>query len=292
MMLRLNVIMLVNETGEKVLMCRRLRNPYKGLYNFVGGKVDENEDGLHAAYRELREETGVTAADVCLHHLATFSYMSGGAGLPPYELQAYVGRLRHAVVVEGDENPLEWQPMEQDFFDTNRFAGEGSVGHIVESVRHYRADWLEAEALQLSIEPITEANLPVIAYYQNTTAEALAPMLMASQIKRHEGRYYEQFAIWANGCHVGLVSLFEQEDGTVSDGVDVFPPFRRCGFAHQALTRLLDVARQRGFAVQTAQIRTDNTASIALHGKLGFVPGKTWINRRGHEVRTWRKELL
>ncbi len=291
-MLRLNVIMLVDETGEKLLMCKRLRNPYQGLYNFVGGKVAEGEDSLHAAYRELREETGVTAADVCLHHLATFAYMSGGAGLPPYELQAYVGCLRHAVTVEGDENPLEWQSMEQNFFDINRFAGEGSVGHIVESVRRYRANWLEAETMCLSIDPIGEDDLSVIAYYQNTTTEALAPMLAASRSKCHEDRYYEQFAVRVNGCLVGMVSLFEQEDGTVCDGVDVFPPFRRCGFAHQALSLLMDIARAREFTFQTAQIRTENAASIGLHEKLGFVPGEAWINRRGHEVRTWRKELL
>jgi len=292
MMLRLNVIMLVDETGKNLLMCKRLRNPYKGLYNFVGGKADEGEDGLHAAYRELREETGVTAADVCLHHLATFSYMSGGAGLPPYELQAYVGRLRHAVAVNGDENPLEWQPMEQDFFDMNRFAGEGSVGHIVESVRRYRQDWFERDELHMNLVPLSEEDLPIIAYYQSTTAEALAPMLAASRRKRHEGRYYEQFAVRVNECLVGTVSLFGQEDGTVCDGVDVFPPFCCCGFAYNALTKLMDVARAQCFTVQTAQIRTDNAASIALHEKLGFVPGEAWTNRRGHEVRTWRKELL
>lgn len=143
-----------------------------------------------------------------------------------------------------------------------------------------------------ALAPLTEDDLPIIASYQNTTAACLAPMLAASRAKYHEGRYYEVFGIRADGELVGLVSLFGQEDGTVCDGVDVFPAFRRRGYAYQALTQLMDVARERGFSVQTAQIRTDNAASIALHGKLGFVPGETWINRRGHEVRTWRKELV
>lgn len=291
-MKRYNIIMLVDAAGENLLMCHRKKPPYQGLYNLVGGKAEPDEDGLHAAYRELREETGATAADVCLHHLATFSYPHGGAGLPPYALEAYVGRLGRVIEVTGEENPLVWMPLTEDFFDMTKFAGEGSIGHVVESVRRYRACWLEADALQLTIEPIIEEDLPIIAYYQNTTAETLAPMLAASQKKHHAGRYYEQFAIRVNNCLVGMVSLFGQEDGTVSDGVDVFPPFRRCGFAYQALLRLMGIARQRGFTVQTAQIRNDNTASIALHGKLGFVPGETWINRREHEVRTWRKELL
>ena len=290
-MLRLNVVMIVDETGQKLLMCKRRKEPYKGLYNFVGGKAKDGEDGLHAAYRELREETGITAADVGLHHLVTFAYMAGGAGLPPYELQAYMGRLRHGVAVNGDENPLEWLPMDQNFLDMDRFAGEGTVGHIVETVRRYRQDWLVPMPTDVTLIPLAQEDLPIISYYQHTTVEALAPMLAASQAQTHEGRYYEQFAVRANGCMVGMVSLFEHEDGTVSNGVDVFSPFQRCGFAHQATTLLMDAARSRGYAVMSSQIRTDNAASIALHRKLGFTPGEPWVNRRGREVRTWRKEL-
>lgn len=145
--------------------------------------------------------------------------------------------------------------------------------------------------VQLRLDALAEADLPVIACYQNTTAEALVPMHAASRVRLHEGRYYEPFAVRCDDCLVGVVSLLEQPDGTVCDGVDIFPPFRRRGYAFRALSLLTEVARQRGFAVQTAQIRTDNTASIALHTKLGFVPGEPWFNRRGHEVRTWRKEL-
>lgn len=291
MMLRLNVIMLISADGENMLMCRRLKNPYKGLDNFVGGKAEPGEDGLHAAYRELREETGVTAADVTLHHLSTFAYHSGGAGLPPYELAAYVGRLRREVTVGGEENPLRWAPLTENFFDLTRFAGDGSVGHIVESVRRYRPHWMEADELSLTIEPLAEGDLPILAYYEGSTVEALMPMLQASLSQRHEGRYYERFAVRANGCMVGEVSLFEHEDGTVCDGVAIFPTFRRCGFAAQALTLLSDVARGHGFTVQTAQVRTNNVASIALHTRLGFTPGTPWINRKGNEVYTFRKSL-
>ena len=145
--------------------------------------------------------------------------------------------------------------------------------------------------LRLTLESMTEDDLPIIAYYQNTTAEALLPMLAAARVRLHEGRYYEPLAVRCDGGLVGVVSLFEQPDGTVCDGVDIFPPFRRRGYAFRALSLLMEVARQRGFTTQTAQIRTDNTASIALHTKLSFAPGEPWINRRGHEVRTWRKEL-
>ncbi len=288
---RYNVIMLVDKAGRSMLMCKRLRNPYKGLHNFVGGKVEADEDGLHAAYRELREETGISAADVTLHHVVTFCYPEYDEDNPAYELMSYVGRLRRQVHVSGDENPLEWVSLDQQFFDMNRFAGEGSVGHIVETVRMYRPAWLDAQEQQITLEPLAERHLPILAYYQGCTVEDLQPMLAASRARCHEGRYYEQFAVCVDGCMVGAVSLFAHEDGTVCDGVDIFPVFRRCGFAAQGLTLLSDIARFRGYQVQTAQVRTDNAASIALHGKLGFIPGEPWINSKGSEVRTWRKEL-
>ena len=42
-MIGYNVIVVFNETEDKILMCKRRNNPYKGLSNFVGGKIEENE---------------------------------------------------------------------------------------------------------------------------------------------------------------------------------------------------------------------------------------------------------
>ena len=50
---------------------QKAKEPLQRLYNFVGGKIEENEDGLHAAYRELEEETGITREDIHLTHLMT-----------------------------------------------------------------------------------------------------------------------------------------------------------------------------------------------------------------------------
>ncbi len=290
-MKHLNIIMLVDAAGENVLMCRRVKPPYQGLYNLVGGKAEPEENGLHAAYRELREETGVTAADVTLFHLVTFSYPDGGAGQPPYALEAYVGRLRREVQVAGEENPLLWMPLTENFFDMRRFAGEGSIGHVIESVRRYRPWMIDIRVPAVTISPLTEEDLPLLAYDQNCTPEKLLPMLADSLAQRHENRYYEQFSIRMEGCVVGTVSLYEHEDGTVSEGVEVFPTFRRCGFARQALSLLEDAARKHGYTVLTTQVRTDNAASIALHQGLGFTSGEPWINRRGREVVTFTKGL-
>ena len=52
-MRKLNLIVVFNTDFEKVLFCIRAKEPYKGLYNFVGGKIEEGETNDEAAYREL-----------------------------------------------------------------------------------------------------------------------------------------------------------------------------------------------------------------------------------------------
>ena len=55
-----NCIIVLNKTKDRALFCKRQKDPYKGLYNFVGGKVEPGEDSETAAYREdvlLKEET-------------------------------------------------------------------------------------------------------------------------------------------------------------------------------------------------------------------------------------------
>ena len=56
-----NCIVVFDKNKEKLLFCKRAKNPYKGLINFVGGKVEPEETSENAAYRELFEETGIFA---------------------------------------------------------------------------------------------------------------------------------------------------------------------------------------------------------------------------------------
>ena len=69
-----NVIAVFSPDRQSMLMCRRAKEPYKGLYNFVGGKIEQGEDGLSAAYRELYEETVICKTFIRLFHLMVFSY--------------------------------------------------------------------------------------------------------------------------------------------------------------------------------------------------------------------------
>jgi 8-oxo-dGTP diphosphatase len=125
-----NVIMVYNRRADKLLMCRRMKDPYKGLSNFVGGKIEDGETGLESAYRELREETGISRGDIVLRHLMDFTYYYQNC-----YVEVYVGRLKRDVPVSGEENQLYWSDTDLDFFDMSLYVGEGNIGHMVEQVR-------------------------------------------------------------------------------------------------------------------------------------------------------------
>ena len=71
-MKKLNVIIVYNQE-EKVLMCKRAKEPYKGKFNLVGGKLEKGEDELLAAYRELEEETRNNKTRYCIKTTYEFS---------------------------------------------------------------------------------------------------------------------------------------------------------------------------------------------------------------------------
>lgn len=73
-MKKLNVILVYDKDENKILMCKRTKEPYKDKYNMVGGKVEENENELESAYRELYEETGISRQDIKLIHVMNFQY--------------------------------------------------------------------------------------------------------------------------------------------------------------------------------------------------------------------------
>ena len=68
-MKKLNVILVYNKNEDKILMCKREKDPYKGKFNLVGGKVEFGENELEAAYRELEEETGITKNEINLNNI-------------------------------------------------------------------------------------------------------------------------------------------------------------------------------------------------------------------------------
>ncbi len=59
----------------------------------------------------------------------TFSYP-----LDNCYVEVYVGKIWSEFSVYGDENELYWSNLEENFFDSSKYAGEGNVGHIMEHI--------------------------------------------------------------------------------------------------------------------------------------------------------------
>ena len=129
-MKKLNVILVYNKEQDKILMCKREKKPYKGKYNLVGGKVELGEDILSSAYRELQEETGITKSDIKLAHLMNFEYM-----IDNFELEVFAGRLNKEIKLVEEVNKLYWIDKSENFFDYEKYAGEGNIGHIIEEIK-------------------------------------------------------------------------------------------------------------------------------------------------------------
>lgn len=131
-MRKLNLIVIFNEDLSKTLFCIRAKEPYKGMYNFVGGKVEENETNEEAAYRELFEETGISNKDVKLDHFMDLNYFK-------YEnnLQVYYGILKHEVNLVEEKNKLEWVAINDELLDNSKFAGNYNIPHIIRQIKIY-----------------------------------------------------------------------------------------------------------------------------------------------------------
>lgn len=131
-MRKLNLIVVFDTKVEKALFCIRAKEPYKGLYNFVGGQVEEGESNDEAAYRELYEETGISKNDIELDHFMDLNYFK-------YEnnIQVYYGILKHDVKLVEEKNKLEWLVIDDKLLDNSKVAGNYNIPHIIRQIMVY-----------------------------------------------------------------------------------------------------------------------------------------------------------
>lgn len=129
-MKKMNVIVVFDKKIKNTLMCKRTKQPYMGMYNLVGGKIEKENEGLNEAYRELEEETNIKKKDIDLIHFMNLTYTKWDK-----ELEVYYGILKNDIELIEEVNKLEWVSVNDNFFDMNRYAGEGNIGHIIEEIK-------------------------------------------------------------------------------------------------------------------------------------------------------------
>lgn len=131
-MKKYNLVLVYDQNNEKLLMCKRKKEPYKGKFNLVGGKIEPNEIDIESAYRELEEETGITNKDIQLKHLMNLQYI-----VQDMELEVFVGNLNKDVKLIEEVNELIWINKEEDFYNLDKYAGEGNIWHMVKHANKY-----------------------------------------------------------------------------------------------------------------------------------------------------------
>lgn len=125
-----NVIVIFDKDMKNTLMCKRTKEPYMGMYNLVGGKIEKDNDGLNEAYRELLEETNISKDDTMLNHFMNLEYIEFNK-----KIEVYYGILNNDVNLIEEVNKLEWVDINDNFFDITKYAGEGNIGHIIEEIK-------------------------------------------------------------------------------------------------------------------------------------------------------------
>lgn len=126
-MIPYNLLLVLNPKETHVLMCYRTKDPYIGKYNLLGGKIEDNENELDSAYRELEEESGITKNDITLFPFIDFVWHP-----VQMKMNVFIGKLTQSKPLIHEVHPLEWIPLTSNFFDLERFAGEGNIGHMIE----------------------------------------------------------------------------------------------------------------------------------------------------------------
>jgi len=90
--------------ADQVLLLKVNRGGWAGLYNGIGGHLEQGEDPWTAAVRELREETGLAAVNQSLAGVVTVDT----GKIPGVGLFVFVGEADPAAVLSGPAGTLEW----------------------------------------------------------------------------------------------------------------------------------------------------------------------------------------
>ena len=126
----------------------------------------------------------------------------------------------------------------------------------------------------------------------NISLDEVKKLIVKWQEKEFAGKYFEMFAVVKGTEIVGMISLYQHSPSVISCGPEIFESYREQRIATEAMMLAMKISKNKGYKLMSQQIRVNNTASIALHNKLGFeTDGYIYKNKHGNDVQIYIKLL-
>ena len=114
-------------------------------------------------------------------------------------------------------------------------------------------------------------------YLSDPTAEYVDDVFMQAvdELEDSEDGYYLVIENMADGTSIGTCCAFPSEDGTNIDiGYCINKAYWRNGYATEAVSKLIEWARENSIKSITAEVAKENAPSCGLLRKLGFTEKK------------------
>lgn len=96
----------------KILLIRRKKKPYQGLWSLPGGKVESCEAVTDAMAREIREETGLHVESMEFLGIVSERIDEGEKAIGGHLIHVFLLNVRGTNLAKSVEGKLQWFPME------------------------------------------------------------------------------------------------------------------------------------------------------------------------------------
>ena len=127
------VIFLFTKDYKKVLMVKRNKPPYKGCWNGIGGKIEENETEIQATIRECYEETEIKLDNPKL--FITYIYPETNQMNKGTNLSVLYDFIDEVQVKSNYEGVYEWKDINFALdFNNKELAGLANISQFIKEI--------------------------------------------------------------------------------------------------------------------------------------------------------------
>ena len=127
--------------------------------------------------------------------------------------------------------------------------------------------------------------------YERMSFAQKKEMISESINKIHNNLYFEMLAVYYDNLVIGFMNLYAHAKHIISCGPTIKSEFQGKGLGFRAETLALNHAKEKGFTIAVGYVDESNTASCALHEKLGFELDRKYTNVQNKTMRIYIKSL-